>query len=90
MLKTALLISTILLLTGCTGPVNVDQTVAYSEAIPDELKDCSFHLVKGDWTTNHITVVRCPNSTVSTSYMQGKTQQTVVVIDGVEYVKQNP
>lgn len=54
--------------------------------LPDELKDCkTFYLSSEDGNT--ITVMRCPNSTTSSTYRVGKHTATTVVIDGVEYVK---
>ena len=51
--------------------------------LPDELKDCKFYYVSnGD---RGMRVVRCPNSTTSTTYTSGKTTRTDVVIDGVTY-----
>lgn len=56
--------------------------------VPDELHDCTFHEISDGMT--RIKVARCPNSTTSTTYQQGKTTSTAVVIDGVEYVKKAP
>ena len=54
--------------------------------VPEELSDCTFTLMKNT-DGESMRVVRCPNSTISTSYNVGKTRQTTVVIDGVEYIK---
>jgi len=54
--------------------------------LPDELKDCKFYMVSANGR-GYMTVVRCPNSTTSTTYNTGKSQYTTVVIDGQEYVK---
>jgi len=57
-------------------------------AAPLELKDCSFfRLENSDGYT--IRVARCPNSTTTTTYQVGKTTQSVVTIDGVEYIKKD-
>jgi hypothetical protein len=55
--------------------------------LPPELADCKFFQLSGNSVTDKITVVRCPNSTTTTTYQVGKTKKSVVVIDGVEYVK---
>jgi len=48
--------------------------------LPAELQDCKlFELSDG---INSITVVRCPNSTTSTTYREGKSDHTSVVVDG--------
>lgn len=54
--------------------------------IPTELKDCkTFNLQNVNGFG--ITVMRCPNSTTSTNYNEGKIKKTVVVVDGEEYIK---
>ena len=53
--------------------------------MPEGLKDCkTFEVWPGDG--NKITVFRCPNSTTSINYMQGKVHKTVITIDGIEYI----
>jgi hypothetical protein len=48
--------------------------------LPPELADCKpFDLSNG---IDSITVVRCPNSTTSTTFRQGKHDETSVVVDG--------
>ena len=51
--------------------------------LPDELKDCKFYRVSNGEIS--MRVVRCPNSTTSTTYTSGKTTRTDVVIDGMTY-----
>ena len=51
--------------------------------LPDELKDCKFYYVSNGGVSMRI--VRCPNSTTSTTYQDGKIKRTDVVIDGVTY-----
>ena len=51
---------------------------------PKELEDCKIYLLTNSGGS-HITVVRCPNSTTSTSHDKN---QTTVVIDGEIYVKE--
>ena len=53
---------------------------------PKELADCSFHYLTNT-NGQRLTVVRCPNSTTSTTVPSGKSTQTVVTVDGVEYVR---
>lgn len=52
--------------------------------LPEGLKDCKFYeLFDGG---SYMKVVRCPSSSTSTTYRQGKTNKNTVLIDGVEYV----
>jgi hypothetical protein len=48
--------------------------------VPEELKDCAFYKLTNG--ADAIKVVRCPNSTTSVTYRDGKHDQTSVVIDG--------
>lgn len=53
--------------------------------MPKELEDCRmFHIENG---MDHFTVMRCPNSTTTTT-TQEKSPRTVIVVDGIEYIKQ--
>ena len=80
MLKLSALAVAALMLAGC-GP----SSVITNYPMPPELSDCSqYRLRDGDLGTT-IVVVRCPNSTTSTTYPVGKSRSTTVVIDGVEY-----
>lgn len=54
-------------------------------AMPPELNDCKVYSIYDG--AQFYTVFRCPNSTTTTSQMQGKTRTSVVVIDGKEYVE---
>ena len=67
---------------GCT-PAAKDISVDY--AMPEELKDCTITYLQGKYT--YLNVVRCPNSSTSTTYPVGKTTNTTVVIDGETYAK---
>ena len=68
------------IISGCT---NSAKEVIYP-VMPPELKDCKiFVLDKEDGRS--ITVMRCPNSTTSSTYTEGKTLKTTIVVDGVEY-----
>ena len=71
-----------LFMVGCE-PTSRDATYQYK--VPDELKDCTATRLRDD-TGNRATVFRCPNSTTTTTSVQGKTNQTTVVIDGVTFV----
>lgn len=60
-------------------------------AMPDELKDCKvFYLSRefsnGDKGPGELTVMRCPLSATTTSYVSNKTNVSNVVIDGQVYV----
>ena len=54
------------------------------------LEDCTYYKVDPGGTTPIINVIRCPNSTTSSAYTQGKARINTVVIDGVEYVQRDP
>ena len=43
----------------------------------DALKGCIISVVSGQWN-QQLNIVRCPNSTTSITYKNGKKQQTVV------------
>jgi hypothetical protein len=52
--------------------------------IPKELSDCKIYKVGTNKTTERtdiITVVRCPNSSTSTTYRSGKSTYSVTVLD---------
>lgn len=80
MVKIATILS-IILLAGCTP--SAEQKIW--PVLPEELKDCKFYKLKDD-AANTITVVRCPQSSTTVQYKVGKSTQTTVTIDGVEYV----
>jgi hypothetical protein len=83
MKKLLIIASIALAITGCT-PSAKDISEQYT--LPEELSDCTITYLQGKYT--YLNVVRCPNSTTSTTYPVGKTTQTTVVIDGETYVKQ--
>lgn len=90
MKKTLVTVSllTLAFLTGCGQ--NTVKTSSYQDALLNnkDLKDCKANYVGNGWTS--ITVVRCPLSTTTTSYTEGKQTKTNIVIDGVTYEpKQN-
>ena len=63
-----------LLLVGCN-----DAEQIYPQVKPHGLEDCKFY----DMTVGgrSLYVVRCPNSTTTTSYMSGKVRRYVAAID---------
>jgi len=67
------------LLAACTPNVTEGAPVP-ANIMPEELKDCKFFRLSNEHG-NVITVVRCPNSTVSTTQHQ-KSPVTTVTIDG--------
>lgn len=75
-----------LALSGCFK--NEYSNIKFPE-IPEELSDCKFFDIANK-DGYRLQVVRCPNSTTTTTYTSGKSQQSVTVIDGVEYVKKEP
>jgi hypothetical protein len=56
------------------------------EALVEGLKDCRFFYVRidGMLLDQHVRVVRCPNSSTSTTYNQGKQQINVQVSEGLK------
>ena len=72
----------VVVLAGCT-PSAQEQTWP---VLPEGLKDCKFYKLT-DESANTIRVVRCPASSTSIEYQVGKSRQTTVIVDGVEYTK---
>ena len=72
-----------LLLTGCEQGLH---DVKDLKKVPG-LEDCTYYSLTPGGSTSSIQVVRCPNSSTTTTYASGKTKRNVVVIDGVEYVQ---
>lgn len=56
--------------------------------LPPELKDCSFYKLENSGGSS-MKVVRCPNSSTTSTYPVGKTTQSTVVIDGAEYIRKD-
>ena len=46
--------------------------------LPEEMKDCKIYKIFSGEENRQLIVVRCPESTTSTTYRSGKTQKTVV------------
>ena len=83
------------LLVGCQPPrANTTTAATESQAtvglnLTKGLEDCKLYWFVPFENSRSISIVRCPNSTVSTSQevVEGKTThvQTTITIDGVEY-----
>ena len=84
-MKLLRVVLSVVMLTGCE-PSYEEKTQNFT-LLPDELKDCKFYNVRSN-TGSNLNIVRCPNSTVSTTYKSGKTTLTTVVIDGKKYVSE--
>lgn len=70
------------LLTGCTPSA----TEADYPVRPPELQDCKIYsLINGNG--ERITIARCPNSTTTANYKNGKTSAATITVDGVTYVR---
>jgi hypothetical protein len=75
---------------GCGDGMPHTQTVSHAYELPNELKDCTVSYMTSP-THYNLTVIRCPNSSVTTEWTehQGKStvQRTSITIDGIEYQK---
>lgn len=81
MLKLSALTVAVLMLAGC-GP----SSSITNYPMPPELSDCSQHKLTAAGSIRPIVVVRCPNSTTSTTHSESKNSTaSIIVIDGVEY-----
>jgi hypothetical protein len=65
------------MLSGCAP--SAEERTANFTVIPDGLKDCKIYRISDGG--ENITVVRCPNSSTTSSYRIGKTKKTVTTID---------
>ena len=65
-----------LLATGCERSIEVADY-----PLPQELSDCKLFRLS-DGHGSDITVARCPNSTTSTTFRQGKHDESAIVVDG--------
>lgn len=93
MKRTLFILASIIALVGCTcdpdhGCYPEKQQLANVSAVTvPGLEECIMtQMYPGD-RRNSIIVIRCPLSAVSVDQPNGKSRQTVVTIDGVEYVK---
>ena len=73
-----------ILFAGCNFQPSAKEKVW--EVLPEELKDCKFYNLT-DSKGNFMRVVRCPLSSTTIQYQNGKTQEIAVIIDGQEYIK---
>ena len=85
MKKTILLLSlsSMLLISGCGKKESIELTGQNLYAMPEELSDCKIFQLNAV-ERGALTVVRCPLSTTSTSYLFGKVTQTVVVSENAQ------
>lgn len=81
-MKKLIVILGVLMLAGCYDRARI----VNFPAMPPELADCKVYAINNT-NGEHITVMRCPNSTTSTNYSSGKTTRSTVVIDGETYEK---
>lgn len=93
-MKKLILIPLLFSLIACSEP-NVsdpgsEDISTQALAMTKGLEDCKLYNFKSDKFGHILNIIRCPNSTVSTNQAvpEGKTTriQTVVTIDGVDYV----
>lgn len=84
-MKRLTLILALLALAGCTQQQQLVATVDLKQ-VPG-LTDCTYHRFYSGQGSVSLVAVRCPNSSTTTTNHTGKTQTSVVVIDGVEYVR---
>jgi len=76
-------------LVGCSRQLHSDETSQYS--VPPALKDCQIYGVNSD-TRSDLVVVRCPNSSTTTTFKEGKQTRhvTLAEADVPEPVKEIP
>lgn len=80
-MKYLLMSIAILCLTACDRKyTSVDDQFS----LPPEMKDCKMFSLQSTYG-NVVTAIRCPNSSTTASYMNGKARTNTIVIDGVEY-----
>jgi hypothetical protein len=65
------------MISGCAP--SAEERTANFTVMPDGLKDCKIYRISDG--VENITVVRCPNSSTTSSYRIGKTKKTVTTID---------
>jgi intein/homing endonuclease len=58
------------------------KTQEYTDSflLPEELKDCKIFWMRGE-NVGSMKIVRCPNSSTTTSYEDGKTQKDITVAE---------
>ena len=78
MKRTLTFLAVALLASGCTPSAQE----RFFPVMPKELQDCKvFDLDDGTGKTPRLTVVRCPNSSTSSTYKSGKATMHTAVID---------
>ena len=65
------------MLSGCAP--SAEERTANFTVMPEGLKDCKVYRISDG--SENITVVRCPNSSTTSSNRIGKTKKTVTTID---------
>ena len=83
-MKLLLVLVVVALLSACSPSVKPSGYESILQTSPG-FEDCKVAIVSDGIST--ITVVRCPFSSTTVKQPSGKSTKTVVVIDGVEYVK---
>lgn len=84
-LKNKKLLVSLLLLVSLTGCEKTLSTSSYQDTLKNhpDFKDCIAGKLEGGYST--VTVIRCPNSSTSSTFKSGKVTHTSIVIDGVTY-----
>lgn len=71
----------IVMTVGLIGCGNGPHEITDKSELPEGLQDCSVY------STGYGTVIRCPNSSTSLSYMAGKVPMHTMVIDTPVYIE---
>lgn len=79
MKKIMLIIAVAITLSAC----NPSAYTVSMPVLPEGFQDCKFAYVQNSSTSFYI--ARCPNSTTSATYKQGKTTKTTITVDGKVY-----
>lgn len=82
-MKRIIFLIAIISMFGCEKSTSQKDMSGYN--LPPELQDCKTYTISNGWSNMY--VMRCPNSTTAVDYQKGKVRETVITIDGVEYVK---
>lgn len=86
LINVTLLTIATLMVTGCDdSDTGSQRNVTAKYNLPTEMADCVIYRMSGGMSVNELTVVRCPNSTTSTTHQEGKVRRTTIVVDGVQY-----
>lgn len=92
--KLLIITLSIVFLTACNKPNTTTPGQEYvagkALAMTQGLEDCKLYKFQADTMQHELNIIRCPNSSVTTNQAvtEGKTTrlQTVVTIDGVDYI----